>query len=778
MHRQFLLLFTLLTVPAAAGADEVRFNRDIRPILSDKCFFCHGPDASHREADLRFDDADVALSDRGGYFAIVPGEPDESELVARITSEDESTRMPPLESGKELSDEEIELLRRWIAEGAEFEPHWSFVPPTRPPVPAVNDQNWPNGDIDRFILARLEAEGVSPSSEADPVTFVRRLCFDLTGLPPTPDLVDEFVASSDPQKYERLVDRLLDTTEYGERMAMYWLDLVRYANTVGYHGDQEHAIAPYRDWVIKAFRDNMPFDQFTVEQLAGDLLPEPTTDQLIATGYNRLLQTSHEGGVQQGEYLHKYDADRIRNLGGAWMGATLGCCECHDHKYDPYSQRDFYSLVSFFADVDDMRTFQGGNNEMTQREPEIEVVSPLVRDQITELQERIVELESSEGDVKAEVAALREQIAELESQTQRTMIVEHVEPRAIRVLARGDWMDESGDIVDPAVPQFMEQLDVGDRRATRLDLARWLMSPDHPQTARVFVNRLWYLFFGAGLARSLDDNGAQGEWPDHPELLDWLAVEFIESGWDVKHMVRLIVTSRTYRQTSLVSAELRERDPENRLFARQGRWRLPAEMIRDNALSVSGLLVEGPAETVSRPYQPAGYYQPLNFPKRLYKQDRDAEQYRRGVYVHWQRQFLHPMLRAFDAPSREECTAERPISNTPLAALVLLNDPTFVEASRVFAARIIREGGADAEKRIRWAWREALSREPTRTELAAMRNLFELSMAEYASDPDAAEDLLDVGLAERPEDIAPGELAAWTMVARGVVNLGEFIGRN
>ena len=776
-----IIVLSSFATPADVRADDIRFNRDIRPILSDKCFFCHGPDAGHREADLRFDVEADALADLGGYHAIVPGAPDESELVQRIMSDDESVRMPPLESGKELTPGEIALLLRWIQEGAEYEPHWSFVPPSRPAVPAVDDENWPAGDVDRFILASVEAEGLAPSAQADAVTLIRRLSFDLAGLPPTPEVVEEFTDPTGLLKYEQLVDRLLESPHYGERMALYWLDLVRYANSVGYHGDQEHAIAPYRDWVIKAFQDNMPFDQFTIEQLAGDLLPEPTTDQLIATGYNRLLQTSHEGGVQQGEYLHKYDADRIRNLSGVWMGATLGCCECHDHKYDPYSQRDFYSLVAFFADVDDMRSFQGGNNEMTQREPEMEVLSPLVRDKIESLRERIEELESSSAtveEIQAEVTALQEQITVSESQTQRTMIVEHVEPRTIRVLARGDWMDEAGEVVTPSVPQFMEQIDVGDGRATRLDLAHWLTDSDHPQTARVFVNRLWYLLFGSGLVRSLDDNGAQGAWPDHPQLLDWLAVEFIESGWDVKHMVRLLVTSRTYRQSSFVAPELRERDPENRLFARQGRWRLPAEVIRDNALAVSRLLVEGPPASVSRPYQPAGYYRPLNFPKRLYKPDRDQEQYRRGVYVHWQRQFLHPMLRAFDAPSREECTVVRPISNTPLAALALLNDPTFVEASRVFAERIVREGGAEPSDRIRWAWREALSREPSDTELAAMLNLLQISQDEYKNNPDATEDLLEVGLASLPEDVAPAELAAWTSVARGIVNLNEFIGRN
>jgi hypothetical protein len=632
------------------------------------------------------------------------------------------------------------------------------------------------------------------SADADKVTLVRRLYFDLTGLPPKSAEVDAFVNDPDPQAYERLVDRLLESPHYGERMAIYWLDLVRYANTVGYHGDQEHAISPYRDWVIKAFNDNMPFDQFTIEQLAGDLLPNATVNQKIASGYNRLLQTSHEGGVQAAEYLKKYDADRVRNLGGVWLGATTGCVECHNHKFDPYTQKDFYRLAAFFADVDDQRTFKGGDTTPTKREPEMVVLSPLVQDEIARLERLASDPDASSVRVTSQEdrAAIQKRIDDLKQQTQRTMVTESVEPRVIRVLARGNWMDETGEIVEPAIPEFLGRLETEGRRATRLDLAKWLVSPDQPQTARVFVNRLWYLFFGGGLCRSLDDTGAQGEWPTHPELLDWLAVEFsngevtrtleasgsLGGAWDVKHIVRLIVTSHAYRQSSLVTPELREKDPDNCLFARQGRFRLPAEMIRDNALAVSGLLVDRLGGPTSHPYQPKGYYAPLNFPKREYKSDDDQNQYRRGVYVHWQRQYVHPMLKAFDAPSREECTAQRPISNTPLAALTLLNDPTFVESARVFAARILREGGEATEARIRWAWREALSREPAQGEVQSLAKLYEQSLAEYRSDPQAAEKLLAAGLAPRPEGMDAAELAAWTTVGRGVINLSEFISRN
>ena len=793
-----MLLFTgvcTLSLSAIAFADDpagarVDFNRQIRPILSENCFPCHGPDAHHREADLRLDIAVEATGDRDGSTAIVPGNPDESEVVRRIQA-DETERMPPVESGKELTADQIELLRRWIAEGAEYQVHWAFIPAVRPDVPEASDEQardaWAANDIDRFLWKEWERAGVEPSPDADPATLARRLHFDLTGLPPTTDALDTFLADREPGAWERLVDELLDSPHYGERMAIYWLDLVRFANTVGYHGDQEHAIAPYRDWVIRAFNLNMPFDQFTTEQLAGDLLPEPTTSQLIATGYNRLLQTSHEGGVQQKEYLAKYSADRVRNFSAVWMGATLGCAECHDHKYDPYSQRDFYTLAAFFADVDDLRSFKGGDTTPTKREPEMVVLSPLVQDEVDRLRCDAAAIETeiaaaADGEtaetLRTRLASLQERIAALEQQQQRTMITERVEPRPIRVLDRGDWMDDTGEIVQPAVPHFLPHVNAAADRATRLELAQWLMSPDHPQTSRVFVNRLWYLFFGAGLSRSLEDNGAQGEPPTHPALLDWLAVEFRESGWDVQHMVRLIVTSRAYRQSSLVPPTLRELDPDNRLFARQGRYRLPAEMIRDSALAVSGLLVDDLAGGTSRPYQPAGYYAALNFPKRDYTSDADERQYRRGVYVHWQRQYLHPMLRAFDAPTREECTAQRPVSNTPLSALVMLNDPTMVEAARAFAERTLLEGGASDEDRLAWAWRRALGRSAETDELDALQRLLSASRSEYAAQPEAADALLDVGLRPVPAGLAADELAAWTSISRAVFNVSEFITRN
>lgn len=790
---------------AADGAQPpIRFNRDVRPILSDKCFFCHGPDPKHREADLRLDIEEAAKDG-----AIVAGKPDESELVRRITAEDADEQMPPADSGKKLSAEEIDLLKRWIEQGAAYEPYWAYQTPRRHEPPAVKNATWPAGWIDRFLLARLEAEGLEPSPEADRVTLIRRLSFDLVGLPPTPEEVAAFVADEDPAAYEKLVDRLLASEHYGERMAMYWLDLVRFADTVGYHGDQDHNISPYRDYVIDAFNDNLPFDRFTREQIAGDLLPDSGVDQKIASGYNRLLQTSHEGGVQPKEYLAIYAADRVRNVSNVWMGATMGCCQCHDHKYDPYTMKDFYSLAAFFADVEGDQLRGGGDAIPTKRPPEIKVLTQRERRQIAAWEAELAKLdgESDDGDSE-EAKQLRRAIDDKKKNARVTMITEAFEPRVMRILPRGNWLDESGPIVQPAVPEFLGKVrasttsqqiavegeavqgeatrvedaqNADEPRATRLDLANWLVDAEHGSgalTARVMANRFWYLLFGVGIAKTLDDFGGQGEPPVYPELLDNLAVEFVDSGWDVKHMMKLIVMSRAYRQSSVASPSLRARDPYSRLYARQSRYRLPAETVRDTALSVSGLLVDEIGGASVKPYQPAGYYRHLNFPQRKYQSDKDERQWRRGLYVHWQRQFLHPMLKAFDAPSREECTAERPRSNTPLAALALLNDPTFVEAARAFAARVLQEGGETDDQRLDFAFLEAVSRKPDAVERAILTELLAKNREHYAANADDAKKLVSVGLAPAAKDVDIVEWAAWTTVARAVLNMNETITRN
>lgn len=789
-----LIVFIFIGAPLADAAPAIEFNRDIRPILSDKCFACHGPDSASREADLRIDIEEQAKMDRGGYAVVVPGKIDESELIRRITSEDEFERMPPEEIHKPLTPKEIDLLKRWVSEGAPWQLAWSYVPPKRVPPPAVKDQKWPINWIDNFVLARLEAEGIAPSAEADKRTLVRRLFVDLTGLPPSPSEVDEFLTDERPNAYERLVDRLLDSPHYGERMAMYWLDLVRYADTVGYHGDQEHHISPYRDYVIDAFNKNLPFDRFTREQLAGDLLPEPTQEQKIATGYNRVLQTSHEGGVQPKEYMAIYAADHVRNLSVVWMGGTMGCCQCHDHKFDPYTMKDFYSMAAFFADVDENRHLHGGRDTSpTIRAPEMTIGDEADVETLLQREKRYANLRQSLKKAKArkqsdrvsalekQMAKLNQEIEKLRAKTRRTMITVSIEPREMRILPRGNWLDDSGEIVQPAIPEFFGTLDTGGKRATRMDLANWLTDEQDGSgglTARVMANRLWYLCFGRGIAGTLDDFGGQGETPSHPELLDALAVEFVDSGWDVKHMMKLIVTSRAYRQSSVETPEMRERDPLNRLVARQAQFRYPAESIRDTALSISGLLVRTIGGDSVRPYQPPGYYKHLNFPARTYHSDTDEGQWRRGIYMHWQRQYLHPMLKAFDAPSREECTAQRPRSNTAPAALVMLNDPTFTEAARGFAARIIDEGGTSVEDRIDFAFREAVSREADSEEHHLLGKLLAQSERYYESHPQAVEKLLGVGLAPLPEDIDRVELISWTIIARTVLNLNEVIVRN
>jgi len=804
-----MLIGLLPLVANAADPAPIDFNRDIRPILSDKCFFCHGPEEENRGADLRLDTHEGLLGEETGEPAVVEGDAEASLLIERILAEDEDERMPPVESGKKLSAEEIELLKRWIDEGAVWQQHWAYVPPEQHEVPTIADDRWSRNWIDKFVLKRLKAERLTPAEDTDRVTLVRRLYFDILGLPPTPQQVEAFVKSDDPQAYERLVDELLASPHFGERMAMYWLDLVRYADTVGYHGDQDHNISPYRDYVIDSFNDNKPFDRFTAEQLAGDLLPNSTIDDKIASGYNRMLQTSHEGGVQAKEYLAIYAADRVRNFSGVWLGGTVGCAQCHDHKYDPYTMKDFYSLVAFFSDIDETSHFTNATNAVpTRRLPEIKVHTRRERERLAQLDEQIAQLEQklatgntgapakigSTEQLQKQLAGAKQQRDQLAAAKRAIMVTVPVKPRTIRVLPRGNWLDDSGPIVEPAVPEFLaaeetdapstaNEQDATDQkpRLNRLDLAHWLFDMDTgvgKLTARVQVNRFWYLFFGTGIAKVLDDFGGQGQPPVHPELLDNLAIEFAESGWDIKHMVKLLVMSRAYRQSSVAGAGLLARDPYNQLFARQSRYRLPAESVRDTALSISGLLVKDLGGASVKPYQPAGYYRHLNFPQRRYYQHNDQRQWRRGVYMHWQRMFLHPALKAMDAPSREECTAERPRSNTPLSALVLLNDPTFVEAARVFAERIIREGGDTTERRIEFAFRKTVSRLPDKVEANLLARLLEQSRANFTKNPAAAEKLLSVGLAERSDDIDAAELASWTSVARAIFNLNEAISRN
>ena len=1048
----YLALALTLAAPAFGQSNsnsEVRFNRDIRPIMAETCFRCHGPDKNSRMAGMRLDIRDEALKPtQRGTIPIVPGDPDKSGIIQRIFA-DAAHVMPPAYIHKELTAAQKDTIRQWVAQGAKYEGHWAYQPVQRqtPPPGAAYP---PANPIDAFIQDRLARAGLHPSPEADRRTLIRRVTLDLTGLPPTQEEIDAFLKDNSPNAWDRLVDRLLESPRYAEQQAMHWLDAVRYADTCGFHGDNAFPAWPYRDYVLHAFRDNKPFDEFTREQLAGDLLLSPTVEQRVASAYNRLNRTSAEGGLQPKEYLAKYAADRVRTTVAVWMGSTLGCAECHDHKFDPFTQRDFYSMKAFFADIKetglvpdrgraawgsqvmlatpeqqrqveslrqrvadarlalnskmesldkrraewekqivaqyesgalgwrvqrptsaasangavlkvyndepvDSTTYDGtslasgrgpGNGlivasgpnpdnetytvtfkpgggtwralgiDFVQDEglPGLRVARGADRLVLTEVEAEVDHRKLAfsfgasnlnmtapehpasaafDGDPKTgwaiatynensrvvlalrftkpvtttaasvmtvrlhhdsdyrravtgrfrlalssgeyswpasnpgkvipdaalralytaeskrtpqmkaaleayyqfaspealpeeiEVATLEQQLALLEASIPRAVVTEATTPTETRILARGNWMDDTGEIVQPAIPAFLGKLDTGGIRATRLDLADWLVSPRNPLTARVFVNRMWRQFFGIGLSKTLDDFGSQGEWPTHPELLDWLAAEFMHPEWhaagthpwDVRHIIRTIVTSATYRQSSLTTPEVEERDPDNRLLARQSRFRVDAEVVHDIALSVSGLLAEKFGGPSAKPYEPDGYLAALNFPKREYSASRGDDLYRRGVYTFWQRSFLHPSLLTFDAPTREECTINRVNSNTPLQALVLLNDPIYVEASRVFAENILKRGRTLNEQ-IDWAFVRAVDRPPTAAERSILADLHAKSLAEFRQSPDEAAKLIHEGESPVPAGVKPIDLAAMTTVARAILNMHETITRN
>ncbi len=761
-----------LGLSAAAGAG-IDFNRDIRPILSDNCFSCHGPDASHRQADLRLDLRDAAVA----AGAIVPGKPEESTLVARIRSAEPDEVMPPPEAHKTLDARRKELLARWIEEGAEYQLHWAYVPPVKPVVPAGGHA------IDHLVERRLAALGLEPVAEADRRTLARRLAFDLLGMPPAPEEVDAFVADAAPDAYGRLVERLLASPHYGERMAIGWLDVARFADTIGYHSDNPRNVWPYRDYVIRSFNDNKPFDRFTIEQVAGDLAADASAEARIGSAFNRLLLTTEEGGAQAKDYEARMLTDRVRAVGAVWLGQTTGCAGCHDHKFDPLTTRDFYALGAFFADIDEPAIGRREDGELFPTPAETAHLAALdaavaaarrglggviprldAPDILAAAQKAIEEAQKARD---AYAAALPRCLVSKRKPT----------PSVVRILPRGNWMDESGPVVRPAFPAYLPAPDLGGREPDRLDLARWLVSRENPLTARVVMNRLWRQFFGAGLSRVLDDLGAQGEPPANPELLDWLACEFMDSGWDMKHMVRTIVSSATYRRSSIAPPRLVAADPLNRELARQSAWRLDAEFVRDTALATSGLLVRQIGGPSVKPYQPDGYWENLNFPPRTYPTDAGEKQYRRGLYTWWQRSFLHPSMLAFDAPSREECCAERTRSNIPQQALALLNDPSYVESSRAFAARIVTGCQGGPEERIAWAFRQALQRLPRVEEMETLVPLQRRHLEAYRAEPRAAAELLQTGAAPLPAGADPAELAAWTHVARVLFNLHETITR-
>ena len=1028
------VLATALLLCCAVRADEARqpiperiqFNRDIRPILAENCYACHGPDANKRKADLRMDTKDGLFSAIKDKHPVVPGKTDQSELFRRINADDPDERMPDPKSGKRLSGRQVALLKKWIEQGAPWQGHWAFTAPLRPALPQVHDESWPRNAIDRFILARLQEEGLKPSPVADKATLIRRLTLDLTGLPPTPKEVDAFLADDSPDAYEKVVDRLLDNPHFGERMALDWLDASRFADTHGYHIDPGRDMTRWRRWVIDAFNSDKPFDQFTVEQLAGDLLPNPTLDQKIATGFQRNSMINFEGGAIPEEYLTAYLIDRVSTTSTVFLGLTLNCCQCHDHKYDPFTQKDFYQLYAFFNGIPengldgqkgnavpllmlptteqqkkldelaasvkqieeklsapmpeadaaqaeweraildpspitwtilnpsriesaggatftklpDGSVLVGGPNPSTDTytitanldssapltalrlealpddslvaggpgrsdngnlvltdvrvqttpqgaEPKpvklktatadfsqdqfpiesairgktkggwaiypevgkphaavfefaepinsegapmlsitLDFHSPFPQHQLGRFRIAVTNSKSPRGvrdipekfkdilalaadkrsdDQKAELrnyyrstfvpelSKLSDELAKLQKQQEKlddrvptAMVMQEMpKPRDSFILIRGQY-DRHGEKVTADTPAALPPMPSGSPH-NRLGLAQWIVSPQNPLTARVTVNRLWQQFFGIGLVKTAEDFGSQGELPSHPELLDWLAVQFRDGDeqtprWDVKAMVRLIVTSATYRQSSVVTPELKTRDPENRLLARGPRFRLPAEFIRDQALAVSGLLNPQIGGQSVSPYQPPGLWEELmsrsdgaKWTAQVYVQSHGPDLYRRSMYTFWKRTSPPPAMMVFDAPDRETCTVRRARTNTPLQALVLWNDPTFVEAARKMAERVMIEGGPSLQERIAFAFRLAMARPPSIREKEVLLKVFDRELHKYQSDPSAAQKLLTVGESPRNEELDAARLAAWTIVSSTILNLDETV---
>jgi Protein of unknown function (DUF1553)/Protein of unknown function (DUF1549)/Planctomycete cytochrome C len=845
------VLSLFLTASQAAAADpKIDYPRDIRPILANHCWSCHGPDDRTREADLRLDSRAAALARRNkGKPAVVPGDPAGSALISRIEAKKAARRMPPPEAKKPLSDRQKQLLRRWIEQGANFSRHWAFVPPRRPSVPELRDaQDDCRNPIDAFVSAKRRAAGLAASPEADRATLIRRVTLDLTGLPPTLPEVDAFLADTSPDAYEKLVERLLASPRYGEKMANLWLDLARYGDTSGYEYDSTRQMWMWRDWVIHAYNRNLPFDEFTIQQLAGDLLPNPTTENKIASGFNRNTRFNEEQGSDPQEFVVRYTVDRTSTLGQVWLGLTLGCAECHSHKFDPISQKEFYQLYAFFTGIKepmisgnhnlplppllrmprpeqvkeliyvkkDLAGFQAAIDAqlknfqyidwsiLNKKQPllsqkawekvaannsnlpaDMKAILRIPIDRRTDAQKKLLRdhyirfVFRDARDVfdplnKKSVELLARQ-KKIEQSIPYTLISEErARPRDAYVLIRGDFQ-KRGEKVKRDVPGIFPPLPRGASR-NRLGLAKWLVSPGHPLTARVAVNRLWAQMFGVGLVRTVGDFGTRGELPSHPELLDWLATEYIASGWDTKAMLKRMALSATYRQSSNLPVKVPDVDPSNRLLYRAARFRHGAEQIRDNALAIAGLLsgrIGGPSVM---PYQPPDFYKG-KYERWQWIVSQGDDAYRRGMYTFWRRTSLHPMFALFDAPSREECTVLRSRTNTPLQALVTLNDPTFVEAAGAFARRVLTEGPADLDGRISFAFRAALARKPDDQEMQILKTRYRLLLERYRKDTEAAARMVGAVKNRGPRKLHTAEQAAWTALANLILNLDETLTR-
>ena len=799
-------LSALLALPGAKA--DIDFTRDIRPILSEKCFRCHGPDEAARAGGLRLDEYAAAVAERGGKRAIAPGAPAASELLARIKSDDPSRRMPL--GGDRLGDRQIELLEEWISAGAEYKRHWAYKKPERPQPPPVSDIGRPRNPIDRFILNKLDAAGLKPSAEAEPAVLMRRLYLDLIGIPPLPEQIDDFLARPSDEAYLATVEELLESPQYGEHWARHWLDLARYADSNGYQHDDLREIWPYRDWVIRAFNDDMPFDRFTIEQLAGDLLPEPSLEQLVATGFNRNTPMNGSGGSKIDEVRNAMLVDRVNTTATVWLGATLGCAQCHTHKYDPFTIEEYYRFYAYFDQGVDETVLRGAGNtrkyyvgaqielpvsparrsqyaavkaqheflKMAINQAEFEAIAdlpkwaerqltnrdlpPLVKNALAKPQEERTESDNNAIRdaflrTRSEVVERRKELGRLSARMRTlappTTLIMADKPAPVRtyLLKRGR-VGNHGKAVEPGAPAALHALDPG-LPADRLGLAKWIVSPENPLMARVTVNRFWSEIFGRGIVASAEDFGRQGEAPTHPALLDWLAVEFVESGWSVKSVIRLIVTSSTYRQSSRGSAALQERDPDNALLARGPRFRLAAEAIRDSLLAVSGLLSLKMGGPPVYPPQPEGLWKEISgVGDANYPTSQKADRRRRGIYTILRRGAPYPSFTVFDAPPREACAAMRARTNSPLQALTLLNDPAYIEVAAALAKRVMDMSAASDQDRLVYAFRRCVTRRPSEVELQEIDRL--LNEFRGASE---------------------NEAEAWLSLARVLLNLDETI---
>lgn len=792
MDKKVLLYFIFLVfIVSGCGSNEqqnfsetlpelVDFNFHIKPILSDRCFACHGPDVNARKGDVRLDEESFAfnlLDSLKSYYVIKPGDLRKSELFQRIINDDEEQIMPPPESNLSLSEYEIALIKRWIEQGAEWKPHWSFIQPEKSSLPKVEQSNWPQNAIDYFVLDKLEALKRKPSAQASKEKVLRRLSFDLTGLPPNLETIDAFLADDSNTAFEHLVDKYLASEAYGERMATEWIDLARYAETNGIHHDFERNMWPWRDWVIKAFNENVSYDQFVTWQLAGDLLPEPSYEQQLATAFNRNNRTTQECGSLDEEFRVSYVIDRTNTFGKAFMGLTMECAQCHDHKYDPISQKDYYQLSAFFNQVPEKgvtKSFMGQPAPYLEL-PEEEVTK--IRNYINEQIETEYANGSTQDKDKMYLANWKD---EMEAMLQPVMIMKEKDTlRPTYILERGLY-DSPREEVSFGTPESIFPFDP-DLPRNRLGLAKWLFNRENPLTARVVVNRYWQMVFGRGLVNTPDGFGSQGALPTHPALLDWLAVKFMESGWDVKNLLKTIVMSATYQQASFADSSALEFDPENRWLGRGTQQRLTAEMLRDQALKMSGLMsgkIGGPSV---KPYQPEGLWTQVSSGgryKRKYMAGHGEDRYRRSLYTYWKRIQPPPAMVIFDATSRNQCTVKRQSTNTPLQALVLLNDPQFVEASRALAHRMMNEGGNDLEQRIEFAFRWATSRKPDAEELNILEGLFNAELEEFQKYPERADDFLQIGEFNNQENLNNLELAAYGVVANTIINLSESLQKN